>query len=218
MTKPMSISASWLDLEHGSPREKATFGDLAIQVGERFATETEDLVARTVQRSARLSGIHLAEWLVGNWWRLSWESRANTRSWQMSHHLAAAGGGYLWPNIILESDGFEMKVSVKPSESNQTGFIRYLTEFEAGIPISAFQTAVDGFVSEVVTRMDRLGVDDGHLGSVWRELQNERADPEVSWWRRLEATLGYDVDEAPEGLLTAVGDSAKHTDLRPPQK
>jgi hypothetical protein len=209
MTKSMSIRTAWLDLEHGSAREKATFGDLTFQVGERFATETEDLVARTVQRSARLSGVHLAEWLVGNWWRLSWESRSNTRSWQMSHHLAAAGGGYQWPNIMLESDGFEMKVSVKPSVTNQAGLIRYLSVFDAGIPVSAFQSAVDAFVSEVVTRMDRLGVDDGNLGAVWRELQNERANPEVSWWRRLEATLGYDVDDAPEELLTAVGDSAQ---------
>jgi hypothetical protein len=35
-------------------------------------------------------------------------------------------------------------------------------------------------------------------------LTAEREDPELSAWRRLEAQLGYDVDEAPEGLIASL--------------
>jgi len=47
--------------------------------------------------------------------------------------------------------------------------------------------------------------DDGPvLNSLIEQLLAERADDQVAAWRRLEARLGYDPDEAPEGLIDAL--------------
>ena len=43
------------------------------------------------------------------------------------------------------------------------------------------------------------------LAGLLNQLTAERADPEASGWRRLEARLGYDPDEAPEAVMHKLG-------------
>ena len=72
----------------------------------------------TGARGANLSAHGLAEWLVWNWWRLRWEPTDETserEGWKDAHDLAGIGGGWLWPNITIHTDGMHVANFFVPS-------------------------------------------------------------------------------------------------------
>ncbi len=63
---------------------------------------------------------------------------------------------------------------------------------------SSVETAIDRFVGHV---LEHVGDASDGLDAEYRQLQAERNDPTVATWRKLEAMLGYDPDDAPDGLV-----------------
>ena len=59
-----------------------------------------------------------------------------------------------------------------------------------------FEAGVDDFVNRVLARLREWLLADTELSTAWRELSAERADPECAAYRKIEAFLGFDVDEA----------------------
>jgi hypothetical protein len=53
----------------------------------------------------------------------------------------------------------------------------------------------------VLARLEAFGISGTHLHDLWCEVREEHADPELANHRRLEARLGFDPGEAPEGLM-----------------
>ena len=197
-----SIQAQWLPRDGGDPLERATAAEVGIRLsGRRNFTKIEDTFAQTVRETARLSAYQLASWLAGNWWRLRWEPFANTHGWRMSHHLAAAGGGFVWPDIIFDSDGEAVRIVARPTWGAPHESIVYLTGGEGLVRADDFERTLDRFIETTVARLGATGHDDADLVSLWRELTNERRDTEVGRFRRLEAMLGFDPDEAPETIM-----------------
>lgn len=113
----------------------------------------------------------------------------------MSHELAAAGYGFVWPRLIFASDGDTLSVQCRAGSPLSEEPVRYLSEFDVRVRAEEFESAVDRFIELVLRRLDSLGETDLHV--LWQELLAERADPEQSAGRRTEARLGYDPDEAP---------------------
>ena len=70
-----------------------------------------------------------------------------------------------------------------------------------GLKASSFETGVDQFVDRVIDRLSNTRVNDKELFELWQEVLKERRDPSVAAYRKLEAMLGFDPDEAPENLL-----------------
>ena len=130
MSPSFSIGYEWLPGENGDESERLTFAELAINVGQSCATEVEDIYAKTVRSSARLSALHLAEWFAANWWRLLWEPQANTYSWRASHKIGNAGNGYVWPDLSFSSDWHSVHVSALPTMRWNAEPIRYLNAFD----------------------------------------------------------------------------------------
>jgi hypothetical protein len=84
----------------------------------------------------------------------------------------------------------------------ERGPIRHLEmETVHVIPGDHFEKAVDRFFGEV-TEVCASAQDGATLQRLIVHLHEERADRETASWRQLEAMLGYDPDEAPEGLIT----------------
>jgi hypothetical protein len=93
MMNGFHIGFEWLQRDGGFPEEKAAFAELFFSAQKHNLLEAEDLLAKTVRRSIRVSAYHVACWLASNWWRLRWEPERETPDWHMSHQLGAAGGG-----------------------------------------------------------------------------------------------------------------------------
>ena len=123
-TQPLKFSFTPETLQTGSPEEKAAFGTIAIVANGKVLTEGVGIDCNELRTGPRVSGYHLAEWLVWNWWRLRWEPRPPVGGtappdWDMAHCMATIGEGYVWPNVTFASDGFQCEVfSSRSSEAD----------------------------------------------------------------------------------------------------
>ena len=195
------IDFDWLPRDHGNPLERATFAELAIHVNEHIATRVDDILAKTVRDHVRGSAYVLASWLAANWWRLRHEPESRSLSWKLSHELGAAGKGYMWPSLAFTSDGSSILVQCRPTGGGRGETIRFINSFDTYMQVGTFERGVDDFIEAVVARLHGSGHGQEELSSLWAEIRAEREDATLAAWRRLEALLGYDPDEAPEGLI-----------------
>ena len=188
-------------LDEGSAEEMASFGTIKVVADGHCLTEGFDEHAKSHREGPLASGYHLAEWLVWNWWRLRWEPsrlRAHrTLEWAFAHRMSTVGEGYIWPNVTIESDGFRSVLISERSSERNSGPFRYYGSLEAVVlPASCLESAIDRFASDVLECLKGAGLGDTNLHHLWRDLRIERKDPAVSRFRRLEAVLGRDPDEA----------------------
>jgi hypothetical protein len=213
MTSEFSIDADWTSADHGLEEVRQTSAFLQIAFNGRVATSVKDEWSRTVHDRVRLSAYPLALWFASSWWRLKWEpapSGTPNVTWRMAHELAAAGYGFLWPRLAFDSDGETVDVVCRATPPDSKEPIRYLDDFRASVPADAFEQTIDHFVDLVVARLDAVGVRDTTLHALWREVRAERADAETSFYRQLEAELGFEPDEAPEGVIGKLQDLTSH--------
>lgn len=205
MTPDFHIGFDWLDKSHGDAVERATFAQIEIVAGGQSLTEVEDIAARTVRSYIRASAYTLGAWFVSNWWRLRWEPYPNLNpaiDWRMSHDLASAGGGYVWPNIRFVSDGQSVSINSLPTGNHPATPIRFLRHCRAEIDAAYFETGVDAFIDALIERMSGVSALPRDLAETWQAIRDERANPATAQWRRLEARMGFDPDDAPETVIS----------------
>ena len=214
----MNIDVDWLPPFQGSKEIQRTSAAIRIVFGSENATRHEDEFSQSVQQAVRVSAYPLALWLATSWWRIRWEplpSRIRLSSgelpadvnWRMSHEVAAAGHGFVWPRLVFASDGDTISVQCRPTSSLSEEPVRYLSEFDVWMRADEFETATDQFVDLVLRRLDSLGETELHV--LWKEVLSERADPDQAAGRRIEARLGYDPDEAPLELVGRIVSSPR---------
>lgn len=184
--------------------DEATLGELGIHVGQTCLTQAVDCETNEPRDGAKLSAYQLAEWLAWHWWRLRWEPARQRRrdvDWSAAHDLACIGGGWLWPNITIKSDGELIVFDSRPSRTVQTEPLRYTMDVTKMISATAFEEGVDDFVTRVLDRLEECTCQETELHSMWSELGSERQDSEISLYRRFEAYLGFDPDQAEPALI-----------------
>ena len=203
MNQPLVIQHEWLHNERVRQPERAAQADICILVNETCLTDNENLLEETTRQSARLSALHLSEWLAGNWWRLLWEPEdgRSTPEWQMRHKIGAAGGGYIWPDLSFSSDWNTVLVQCSRTVPRAAEPIQYTKEYNHFIAIGDFEQGIEDFVASTIARLSTTRAAYKDLAELWGEVTNERLVPELTQWRKLEACLGYDPDEAPSALL-----------------
>jgi hypothetical protein len=204
-----SIEPFWLqDQKIRTPGETG-LADIRITVAGNLATELEDLTEGRIRDCVRAATETLATWFAANWWRLRWEPADNNLSVQMSHRMGAAGKGYAWPDLEFSSDGEWILVSSRPTPPTQREPVRFLNHFDAYIRADDFELGVDKFMQAVLDHFSPQETILENLKQLWMEVTAEREDPRAAVWRKMEALLGYDPDEAPENVMTALQDAAQ---------
>ena len=202
MTPRFDIDFRWLASDLPDERDRSTLAEITINADGFCATAVEDIPARTIRSSARLPAVRLAEWLAHNWWRILWEPHTDSPSWRYSHRVANAGGGYVWPDLAFSSDWNSVQVQCQPTARHETALVRYNNSFTTRVPSAVFIRAIDSFLEGVTGRLIMTSKEGSGLSVLWGDLMQERQDPDIAWWRQLEAAMGYDPDEAPEPLLS----------------
>ena len=214
------IHAKWLGRVDDAPlsgaemaEDCATLAEIEIDAGGMLLTEAVDGRSAEIRRGPNLSAYQLAQWLVWHWWRLRWETRSLSRAnaggrwhgrgpsarelnWHAAHHMGELSDGWLWPMVIFESDGVAMAIRAEPTSATQAEPLRFLGSPPLVVPTGDWERGVEDFVGCVLDRLADCGLTDTDLATMWRELAEERADPELAVYRRIEARLGFDVDEA----------------------
>jgi hypothetical protein len=204
LSNPLKILAEWETLERGSPEERACFAALGIQYGDIWLTRADDIFVNRLRDKVHLSAYRLAEWLAWNWWRLRWEPKANRQNWALAHHITTIGGGYVWPNITVFSDGERVVLSTKSTQARPHEPLRYIEDVAAVVRANAFENAVDQFIGQVRGQLRAEHVSNTNLDDVWDSVLAERADPIAASRRKFEALLGFDPDEADEPRIASL--------------
>lgn len=203
-----SILPEWESSEYGPAELKQTAARITIMVGGETATQSVDTWSKSVSSSARLSAYPLALWLASSWWRLRWEPTSTgggtPHGWRMSHELAAVGGGFVWPLLCFDSDGVFVETQCRQAARAETESVHYLQSFAKSVRCEVFERAVENFISLVIARLDAMDVVDTDLHAIWHDVQTERRSAKTSLYRRVEACLGFDPDEAPEMVVNEV--------------
>jgi hypothetical protein len=123
--------------------------------------------------------------------------------------MSAIGEGYVWPNLTIFSDGVRTALLAEPSARPDAKPFRYLGAHPCVLPSTEFEAAVDAFIPRILGRLRDQGVAETSLDRIWRDVLAERADPDQTRRRRLEALLGRDPDEIEDGAVDRlVADSA----------
>ncbi|MBF0143723.1 MAG: hypothetical protein HQL59_09745 [Magnetococcales bacterium] len=206
MNRPFSLEPQWQPSDHGTEEVRQTTALLRITVNGRLATRADNDWTRSVGEAVPLSCYPLAIWLASSWWRLIWEpTPGETRDepsveWRMAHEMAGAGGGFLWPPLCFDTDGEVVTVRCQPSAEDASEPVRYLGHFRELVPVADFARGIEAFVQLVLARLDSVGIRESELHLLWRELSVERGEAEAAAFRRLEALLGFEPDEAPDGV------------------
>ena len=208
MSGEVKMSLSSESLDSGSAEERATFGLFSMTANERLLTEGVDNLSREVRHGPHVSGYPLAEWIAWNWWRIRWEvgrpaDPDAVSRWDFAHRLATIGDGYAWPNIKIFSDGLRSFFVSNPSENPDMLPFRYLgaARRQETVPARSLEEAIDEFVDSVLNRLEGRKLRDTNLHRLWKDLAMERDDPELARFRRLEAQLGCDPDEADKHVI-----------------
>ena len=204
VTQALSIECEWSD-PIGSPSEVAeTTAFLDIRFGDRHATRAENEFSKTVTNRSLLSAYPFALWLAASWWRLRWETSPPympSNDWRMSHELPAAGGGFVWPKLVFESDGESIHLRMAPSKPSPFESLHYLEDLHGWVSAIDFEYAVTTFLNLVCARLDQRGLRNTQLQALWSELTAERSDPALARFRVIEAILGFDPGDASEDLV-----------------
>ncbi len=209
MIDNLTISLTPENADFGSEAERATFGLFAMTANEHLLTAGEDMSSSKLLHGPYIPGCHIAEWLVWNWWRLRWEVRQLRRldedtlvNWNFAHQMSTIGEGYVWPNVTIFSDGVWSCLSSEPSIDPEAVLFRYLgASGRQWVRAETLENAIDGFVEDILMQLDRKGIRNSNLHRLWNDLSEERENPELACYRRLEAQLGYEPDEADESEL-----------------
>jgi len=202
----LELSGGWTVADYGDEVIRQTSGPLRIVLGDRAASLVVDNRSNTTREEIRVAFYPLALWFASSWWRLRWEPEnadliSHTTSWRMAHEMAAAGLGYTWPRMSFRSDGETIEVTSIPSDPSALQPVRYLLGTNEILVSSDFERIVDNFVDFVVARLDDVGVHNTDLHRLWSDVLSERRDKQASEFRRVEAQLGFDPDDAPVGLV-----------------
>ena len=146
--------------------------------------------------------VPLAFWFIDNWWRIRWEPAPYAdlnAEWRLAHHLSSVGAGYHWPNVSIWGEGSRVGFAVHADANNLQPTLKFVAQPRLNyVPSSTVEDAIDRFVGHV---LEHVGDASDGLDAEYRQLQAERTDPTVATWRKLEAMLGFDPDDAPDGLV-----------------
>ena len=117
----------------------------------------------------------------------------------MAHNMASIGYGFVWPNLMLYSDGQLMTVQLLEPGNAAWESIRYKHgPMTCRVAVPVFDEAAEHLLNSVIQRLADEGLHGTELAALWQDVQAENADPGTRAWRELEASLGYDQGEAPD--------------------
>ena len=213
MPDHLKISLSDVELDAESREESATFGEFVVTANNCHLTEGQDAESRKLCDGPHVSGYPVAEWLAWNWWRIRWElgipsNEKVKSSWDFAHCMSCIGEGYFWPNITVYSDGKFSFLSSDRSIPGSKALFRYLGGSRQTVSCNELESAVDIFVDSILDRLNKRKLCDTNLHVIWQALKEERTNEQIARFRKLEAQLGFDPDEADEDMIHLLLESA----------
>lgn len=203
----LRFDVDWLSTSDTDRVLRDTSARLTIQVQDACLTRNLDTWSRTVRDSVLVSAYPLAMWLATFWWRLNFEPLPAIGSqpdldWRIAHELAAANHGYVWPSVVLASDGESVTFWAQQTDSPQQS-VNYLCNLNVPqtVALTEFQQRATDFIESVIRRAAAMGHAQTDLSGLWSLIREDMNDPRQKTLRMLEARMGFEPEECPDGRL-----------------
>ena len=181
--------------------------EIRIALGELALIQIADIGRGQLRDFVRASSVSLGFWFTDNWWRLRWETmrdyKTATADWRLRHELTSVSGGTTWPPLMIYGVGARVVVAPIAIGPRARVPVSYVPAPVSIMPGQTYEAGVDAFLKKVLENCARAK-DGKALKILLNQLNRERKDPELAAWRRLEATLGYDPDDASENLIESL--------------
>lgn len=201
------IAMDWAESDDKDVILRKTTANLSINVDGTYLTQNINGWTMSPQDSILVSLYPLAKWFAYYWWRLENEylpidNRKPDYDWRSAHEVGAANHGYVWPKVLFVSDGEFINIwsDLVPTPLQSVNYIGKLDAVKS-VSIEMFQKEVESLIETTISRVSGI---DSSLPELWKIVCDERKDPVLSNKRKLEAVLGYDPEECPEGILERV--------------
>jgi hypothetical protein len=207
MLKPFEIIHSWESIEDKNPLLQWTAASIRINSYACNLTYNTNNESKSSHEASNLAMYPLALWFARSWWRLLhetghiWAVRQKSPYWRLAHELHSAGEGYVWPDITFVSDGSYMSIIAKKTHySPDISSINYLNEGVSNVPLQDFIDEAAKCIGNVFDRIESSSLVNIslELRAHWDAIREEMSDPEAAQYRKLEAMLGFNPDEADE--------------------
>lgn len=180
--------------------------DITMSVGGRVFTRLFDEQEGRAREFFRAAPLTLGFWFADNFWRLRWEPLDDpyfpATEWRLRHELNAASGDTILPPFMIYGMGPRVMVAPIAGVEADGSSLRYLQERPLTMLASDFEQGVDTLFAQLLRERDLP--DSAAFADLVGQLGRERADEELAGWRRLEACLGYDPDQAPDEVVEAL--------------
>ena len=182
---------------------------LNVTVGDIVMTRLVRTGANTTSEAVRIPAAPLGFWIADHWWRLRWEPKPAKPDDErrMAHSMPAIGHGHAWPPITIWGDRDRVMLISRADPPGVASPARYLTNAVAFARGDDFEVVADEVLDTSVAIAPKR--DRAALAALIGALREERASPEHTEWRRMEAYCGFDPDKAPEALIEAMLGFAK---------
>ena len=211
------ISMQWASpFPPGDTEEEISLGDMTIEANEQVLTRNVSNITQSLRNSIRVSSYPLALWFTACWWRLlyeplpSGEQIEKSYNWRNSHILASANNGYVWPDISFIPDGQFITVISSQQFSDSKLPLFYLGSKDAiTVDSRIFIEEIKHFIELTIDRLDNFGKCNTDLHTLFMQLNDEMEDEDFALYRRVEALLGYDPDEAPDDVIKKIESALK---------
>ena len=193
-----------------SAAERASLGRFIVHLNGRLATCAQDADGK-LHDGPVVPTVKLAEWLLWNWWRLRWEPARfaaplaeRSINWHQAHEMMAIGEGWMWPDLGIASDGYRVSVRARASEPISTEPLVFLTDVGGVLTATEFEWQVDRLVQAVIDHLPARSDDRRALVRTRNQLAAERTDADHARYRKVEALLGNDPDEADAEMVETI--------------
>jgi hypothetical protein len=208
--KPFEILYSWEEMEDKDPLLQWTSASIRINLYDHNITYNVNNESKSTNEDVKLAMYPLALWFARSWWRLLYETasiqgtKQKNPYWRLAHEIQSAGNGYIWPDITFVSDGKSMQIlSNKTQYSNEISTINFLYDFFSVVPLQNFIDEVTNCIENVLDRIESVKIKDDikELYTHWQSILEELNDSAASHYRKIEAMLGYNPDEADVDII-----------------
>ena len=172
----------------------ATFASLRIDIRNQPVTRVFDSRARTVRDSVYVPLYPLAEWLVANWWFLSYEfenpTKKGTLDFSRRHALGTNTDGYAFPDLVVVSSGTRTRFDWGSSAPPPWTRVEFLDWGQASVDTEEFREVSTDLIDRVIRRLVAFDIHDTFLQEEWAAIRG--ADDEESSFCETAAGLGWD--------------------------
>ena len=208
MTK-LQFTYEWNSYDDARTEVGETTARVGIFLGDYCLTKNEDIWSKTIRNEMHVSLYPLAMWFAFSWWRLNYEvlpgnyRKIPSHDWRMSHEMAAANMGFVWPSVMFSADSENIQIWAQASQDNREESVRFLNGLPhvQSVPKEQFEQEISSLIRDVLARLYEIGCPNSELATLWGYISEDLKNPIELRKRRLEAELGFDPESCPDELI-----------------